>query len=151
MTSVFGEYIIETFCRYISGHDQTVHTFHLLQYTGWPEYEAPTTTDSIFLLIKAVRKLVVEKSNNAKILVHCSSGTGRSGTFIALYQLMDVLDKNVVNYKRGRTCILSSTNEPKIDVFNTLFQLTRQRSEMVSTFKGYINPNAMWPYLFWTL
>lgn len=133
---IFKQFIVN-----ISGYDKE-HNFDHLQYVGWPDYGAPKNTNSIFLLIKTVRKLVVAKSDNVKILVHCSSGAGRSGTFIALYHLMEMLDKNVINYKRleqGVAEKVTSIEETTIDVFNTVFNLTKQRCEMVSSFLRYLS------------
>ena len=113
-----------------------------LQYVGWPDFGAPKTTDSIIALIKTVRNLVAAETatmpvfgQHVKILVHCSAGVGRSGTFIALYQLMELLDEKVTQYKTGKFNKGDKENEigeMTMDVFNTVFKLRKQRCEMVS-------------------
>ena len=102
-----------------------------LHYVGWPDYGAPKATDSIIALVKTVRNLVAAEGGTVKVLVHCAAGVGRTGTFIALYQLMELLDEQVIQYKTGR-CNKDEIGEMTMDVFNTVFQLRKQRCEMVS-------------------
>ena len=51
------------------------------------------------------------------MIVHCSAGVGRTGTFIALYKLMEKIDEGVVR--------------DTIDVYNEVFQLRQDRCFMV--------------------
>ena len=111
------------------------HVFDQLHYIGWPDFGAPTTTDSIIVLAKAVRKIVAQrKQNNSKVLVHCSAGAGRTGTFIALYQFMEILDEMVPEYKRLQRISPrrpEDIEEMAIDIFNHVFILRKQRCELV--------------------
>ena len=70
------------------------------------------------------------------VLVHCSSGTGRSGTFVALYYLMEMIDQKVAMYKKELETATTTTKtnneeDTSIDVFNTVFNITKERCEMV--------------------
>ena len=110
------------------------HNFVHLQYVGWPDFGAPQCTTQIITLVKTVRKLVAEKEKNVKILVHCSAGVGRSGTFISLYELMQILDSTISEYKQLERFIPVKTKdieETSIDIFKTVFNLRKQRCEMV--------------------
>ena len=111
------------------------HSFMHFQYVGWPDHSAPLTSDSILVLVKALRKFVSSNTANpVKILVHCSAGVGRTGTFIALYQLMELLDKKVTEYKRLNSqpsFNVDKAEEINVDIFNTVFCLRRQRCLMV--------------------
>ena len=119
------------------GVSETEHNFCQLQHTGWPDYGAPQSTSSVFLLVKALRKLIdLKQGKNFNVLVHCSSGTGRSGTFVALYYLMEMIDQKVAMYKsqlETPTTTAKSGNDEdiSIDVFNTVFNITKERCEMV--------------------
>ena len=121
------------------------HKFDQFHYIGWPDFGAPQKPDSILVLAKAMRKLVAEKKKNLKVLVHCSAGVGRTGTFISLYQFMEILDEMIPEYKRLEQS--SPTNEKEldemtIDVFNAVFTLRKQRCEMVGVFQriySYLN------------
>ena len=68
---------------------QKVIQFH---YTGWPDFDAPTNTESFVGLVKEFRKKIAQlRKSQCTVLVHCSAGVGRTGTFIALYRLMKQL------------------------------------------------------------
>ena len=118
------------------------HPFPHFQFVGWPDHGAPKTTNSIIALVKEVRKIVSETKDNVKVLVHCAAGVGRTGTFIALYHLMEELDEKVVQYlTEEEEPSTSSDNEGDdnddkitIDVFQTVFNLRKKRCEMVRFF-----------------
>ena len=125
--NIVVEYVFSHFC------DQ----FH---YIGWPDFGAPATTHSIIVLAKAVRKIVASKNRNVKILVHCSAGVGRTGTFIALYQFMEILDEKIPEYKKlQRLSKPGELEEMAIDIFNRVFTLRKQRCEMVSILNVYVH------------
>ena len=111
------------------------HSFKHFQYIGWPDHGAPKSTKSILALAKAVRKIVAAEKFNVKLLVHCAAGVGRTGTFIALYQLMEILDEKVANHKLGNPLTPREENKDEeltIDIFNTVMELRKKRTEMVS-------------------
>ena len=114
--------------------------FDQFHYIGWPDFGAPKTTDSIIHLAKAVRKLVAQnKEQHVKVLVHCSAGVGRTGTFISLYQFMEMLDEKIPEYKRLQRLSPSRPDdleEMTIDIFNHVFNLRKQRCELVSQIKN---------------
>ena len=83
----------------ISGVDLK-QQFYQLSHNHWPWHD-------FFLL-----------SDDSKILVHCSAGVGRTGTFMGLYKLMTKIDAGLCSRK--------------IDVFNEVFRLRQDRCLMVT-------------------
>ncbi|XP_069543910.1 receptor-type tyrosine-protein phosphatase O isoform X1 [Brachyistius frenatus] len=67
--------------------DESQDVLHL-NYTSWPDHGVPTVNaiESILQFVLIVR----QQANRSKdpIVVHCSAGVGRTGTFIALDRLM---------------------------------------------------------------
>ena len=58
-----------------------------LHYLTWPDHGVPTNAMSIVNFIKQVNK-VHPSSHQYPLLVHCSAGVGRTGTFIVLDSMM---------------------------------------------------------------
>ncbi|XP_076577841.1 receptor-type tyrosine-protein phosphatase O isoform X2 [Chaetodon auriga] len=67
--------------------DESQDVLHL-NYTSWPDHGVPTVNaiESILQFVHIVR----QQANRTKdpVIVHCSAGVGRTGTFIALDRLM---------------------------------------------------------------
>ncbi|XP_052257824.1 uncharacterized protein LOC127862660 isoform X2 [Dreissena polymorpha] len=91
-----------------------VKDFSLYHYTAWPDRNVPDNPG----VILAFREKVMEDKAllDGPILVHCSAGIGRTGTFIALDYL-----------------IRQAHAEKTIDVFRTVTDMRYQRSNFVQT------------------
>jgi protein tyrosine phosphatase len=63
-----------------NGQEELLETRQVtqLQFLGWPDHGAPTETNHVIALIKLTRQFEQE---NKPVLVHCSAGCGRTGTF----------------------------------------------------------------------
>ena len=57
--------------------------------TDWGDYSVPDTTASLLNTVTSVRDAISKTLN--PILVHCSAGVGRTGTFIAVYRILQSL------------------------------------------------------------
>jgi len=71
-----------------------------IHYGGWPDHETPKDMQTVYGNILFMFNIVDNEIGKSPIVVHCSAGVGRTGTFIALYNLYkDILfqinDKNV--------------------------------------------------------
>jgi protein tyrosine phosphatase len=56
-------------------------------YTSWPDHGVPLTTSEMLGFRNVVTSCVTNK--DAPIIIHCSAGVGRTGTFIAIDRLVD--------------------------------------------------------------
>ncbi|XP_055854134.1 receptor-type tyrosine-protein phosphatase H [Episyrphus balteatus] len=84
----------------------------------WPDHGVPADPMS---LITFVRKVKAEKCpSGSPIVVHCSAGVGRTGTFIGL----DIIMQRV-------------KSESKINIFETVKGLRFQRMKMVQSMQQY--------------
>ncbi|KAM7344935.1 protein tyrosine phosphatase 52F isoform 2-T4 [Cochliomyia hominivorax] len=102
----------------------THETFGLKQkvvhfyFKKWPDHGCPTDPTH---LITFIRKVKAEKvPSYSPIVVHCSAGVGRTGTFIGLDIIMQRLK-----------------NESKINIYETVKKLRFQRMKMVQTLAQY--------------
>ncbi|OCT71600.1 receptor-type tyrosine-protein phosphatase epsilon isoform X1 [Xenopus laevis] len=93
-----------------------VRQFH---FHGWPEIGIPAEGKGMIDLIAAVQKQQ-QQTGNHPIIVHCSAGAGRTGTFIALSNILERVKA-----------------EGLLDVFQTIKSLRMQRPHMVQTLEQY--------------
>ncbi|XP_061180753.1 receptor-type tyrosine-protein phosphatase kappa-like [Saccostrea echinata] len=93
---------------------RTVVQFH---YTQWPDHGTPNPLDLVVFHRQFRHKM---KPSQHPILVHCSAGIGRTGTFIAL----DVLSRNGV--KKG-----------KINVVEYVKAMRKDRMTMIQNAEQY--------------
>ncbi|KAM9250428.1 LOW QUALITY PROTEIN: receptor-type tyrosine-protein phosphatase kappa-like [Cariama cristata] len=95
---------------------RVVEQFH---YLLWPDHGVPRNPAQLLCLVEVVNKRGLE-APAGPVLVHCSAGIGRTGTFIALDFLL----------KMGKA-------EGKVDVFHCVQRLREQRVSMVQTKEQY--------------
>ncbi|XP_047207438.1 receptor-type tyrosine-protein phosphatase epsilon-like isoform X1 [Girardinichthys multiradiatus] len=127
----FGDYTVElkgeTQCETFTRRDmvltnkpekqlQHVRHFH---FHGWPEIGIPGEGRGMIDIVAAVQRQQ-QQSGNRPIVVHCSAGAGRTGTFIALSNILERVKA-----------------EGLLDVFQTVKSLRMQRPHMVQTVEQY--------------
>ncbi|CAI6361558.1 unnamed protein product [Macrosiphum euphorbiae] len=61
-----------------SGESREIYHFH---YTDWPDFGVPKTPTPFLRFLRDVRRSGSLDPSNGPIVVHCSAGIGRSGTF----------------------------------------------------------------------
>ena len=115
-----------------------------LQYLDWPDLGVPQDINYLIKAITDLRKILLEKvlerkgkADRFNVVVHCSAGVGRTGTFLALYKLMDDVDE-ILKFKKLNESKRVSTVVPEtINIFNTVLSLRSKRVEMVQTWEQY--------------
>ncbi|KAK8864617.1 hypothetical protein IAR55_001867 [Kwoniella newhampshirensis] len=87
-----------------------------IQCVGWPDFDVPETPDVLLNLIKEVDSAADDVAPNASrdradqppVLVHCSAGVGRTGSFIVVDAILDGLRREL---RSRRSSEVSSTEE----------------------------------------
>lgn len=59
------------------------------QYLGWPDFDIPSQPEALLPLLSAVNEIY--DPFGGPILVHCSAGVGRTGSYVALDTILDLL------------------------------------------------------------
>ncbi|RCH82308.1 protein tyrosine phosphatase, non-receptor type 12 [Rhizopus stolonifer] len=64
-------------------HDELIQEARVtqLQFLGWPDHGVPNQTAKVIGLVRLTRQL---QETNKPVLVHCSAGCGRTGTFCVI-------------------------------------------------------------------
>ena len=60
-----------------------------LQTKKWADLTAPADTKIMLDMVQALRAISKARDSQEPILVHCSAGVGRTGTFIGVYKLVE--------------------------------------------------------------
>ncbi|XP_008546122.1 receptor-type tyrosine-protein phosphatase beta isoform X1 [Microplitis demolitor] len=89
-----------------------------LQFKDWPDHDAPEDFDAVINFCQIMRRNI--NSNRNLVVIHCSSGIGRTGTLIAIDIILQHLKDN-----------------RKLDVFGTVYRLRQQRINMVQRESQY--------------
>eukprot|EP00051_Salpingoeca_urceolata_P018770 m.266583 g.266583 ORF g.266583 m.266583 type:complete len:674 (-) comp19277_c0_seq2:159-2180(-) len=91
------------------------------QFIGWPDHGVPETSESVLKMLSKVEELQEGLgAAGGPVVVHCSAGIGRTGTFITID----------INLKRA--AVLGN-----VDVYETVRQLRQQRWGMIQTPQQY--------------
>ena len=115
-----------------------------LQYIEWPDYGVPQEMDHLLKTVNEVRDIIsAQKGRREKfnILVHCSAGVGRTGSFFALYQLMEKVEEIVKSKNKtskdnpGANAL--NANKDVINIYDTVLSLRSKRVEMVQSWEQY--------------
>merc|ERR1712015_117308 len=93
-----------------TGETRTVTQFHFL---SWPDTGVPTSTKAILEFRRKVNKSY--RGRSCPIIIHCSDGVGRSGTFVLIDMVLNRMTKG----------------SKEIDIAATLEHIRDQRSGMV--------------------
>lgn len=99
---------------------RTIYQFH---YTGWPDHGVPKDPSPVLNILHEVNARQQSIPSAGPIIVHCSAGIGRTGTFIVIDTLINMIKE------QGLDC--------EIDISKSIQIVRAQRSGMVQTEAQY--------------
>ncbi|XP_029604239.1 receptor-type tyrosine-protein phosphatase O isoform X5 [Salmo trutta] len=125
--------------------DESQDVLHL-NYTSWPDHGVPTVNaiDSILKFVHIVR----QQANRTKepIVVHCSAGVGRTGTFIALDRLMQHIREHeftdilgMVSEMRSHRLSMVQTEEQYVFIHQCVLLMWKKKTQSVASDVIYEN------------
>ena len=88
-------------------------------FLGWPDHGVPKFATSLISFIRHVRREYKKNPAKSPMLVHCSAGVGRTGTFILLDYMLERLQ-----------------HEDTINIYDFLISMRSRRVLMVQTQVG---------------
>eukprot|EP00049_Salpingoeca_infusionum_P018772 m.358718 g.358718 ORF g.358718 m.358718 type:complete len:752 (+) comp18254_c0_seq1:637-2892(+) len=112
-------FIVRTFLLQSGDESREVKQFF---YTSWPDHGVPLTTQELLGFRNAVNHGLESGEGQPPIIIHCSAGVGRTGTYIAI----DTLVKQALDMGG------------KLDVDATIALLRQRRNYMVQTEVQYM-------------
>lgn len=105
--------------NFVLSHGKKKWNVYQFHYTSWPDHGVPDNPGTVLKFLadcRAARKHDGDMS--VPVVVHCSAGIGRTGTFIAI--------DHIIN-----------NESDSVDVFNTVLGMRQMRSGMVQTDEQY--------------
>ncbi|KAK6023588.1 Protein-tyrosine phosphatase [Ostertagia ostertagi] len=121
-----SEYANVPSVRHLNGHAETSfvgtgNARRIVQYhfTNWNDYKAPECSTGLLRFLHRLRAL--PEFEEYPVVIHCSAGVGRTGTFIAIDSMLD-----------------QCAAEGKVDIFDYVSALRKQRNLMVQSQEQYV-------------
>ncbi|KAI0209847.1 Receptor-type tyrosine-protein phosphatase mu [Lamellibrachia satsuma] len=114
----FADYVIREFSLK-NEETMKMRKIRQLHFTAWPDKGTPEYAYPLLAFHRKVKSF--DSVRHGPLVVHCSAGVGRTGTFIAI----DIL-------------IQQAAAEGKVDVFQCVNLLRTQRMDMVQTVSQYV-------------
>jgi receptor-type tyrosine-protein phosphatase F len=94
------------------------------QYIAWPDHGLP---ESVNAFVELAEKVDEANKNKGPIVVHCSAGIGRSGTFCTVHSTLEKIKQDMANKV-----------EPQFNIIETILKLRLMRPGMVQTKEQYM-------------
>ncbi|XP_003411662.2 receptor-type tyrosine-protein phosphatase alpha isoform X2 [Loxodonta africana] len=120
--TVLVDYTVRKFCIQQVGDvtnrkpQRLITQFH---FTSWPDFGVPFTPIGMLKFLKKVKTCNPQYAG--AIVVHCSAGVGRTGTFVVIDAMLDMMH-----------------TERKVDVYGFVSRIRAQRCQMVQTDMQYV-------------
>ncbi|XP_033636369.1 receptor-type tyrosine-protein phosphatase alpha-like [Asterias rubens] len=102
----------------VLGESRILMQFHFL---GWPDFGVPKYPHSLLCFLKRIRHMSGNRTDPGNTVIHCSAGVGRTGTYILIDSMLDMMKK-----------------EKKVDIYNVIYELRSQRNLLVQSLVQYI-------------
>ncbi|WEW59426.1 phosphotyrosine-specific ptp2-like protein [Emydomyces testavorans] len=120
-----------------------------LQYSNWPDFGTPTQPAHLLRVIEETNKISSSKNGRRpdaalsepeppgarKIIVHCSAGCGRTGTFCTVDSVIDMLQRQMRHQQNEDDWVYRDD----IDLIaSTVEDFRRQRLSMVQSLRQFV-------------
>ncbi|CAH1242919.1 PTPRA [Branchiostoma lanceolatum] len=103
----------------VSKKDEKQRKITQFQFLGWPDFGAPRNPAELLKFHQKVMTSITPRDR--PIVVHCSAGVGRTGTFITMDAMLAMM-----------------AEEGKVDVFGYVSKMRQNRSQMVQAEAQYV-------------
>ncbi|KAG5683461.1 hypothetical protein PVAND_012739 [Polypedilum vanderplanki] len=114
--SHYPDWLITEFMMQRGDQQRVMRHFH---FSTWPDFGVPNPPQTLARFVRAFRERI--GPDTRPLVVHCSAGVGRSGTFICLDRILQQIQ--VSDY---------------VDIFGIVYSMRKERVWMVQTEQQYI-------------
>lgn len=117
----FNSFVVTTLKLRKRNQPDEVRTIYHAHYQKWPDHGVPAGTRDALEFLDRVEFYRQKSKTRAPVLLHCSAGIGRTGTFCAI-------DNGIKRYLEQKT----------IDIASTVLKMRHERSGSVQTEDQYV-------------
>lgn len=117
----FNSFVVTTLKLRKRNQPDEVRTIYHAHYQKWPDHGVPAGTRDALEFLDRVEFYRQKSKTRAPVLLHCSAGIGRTGTFCAI-------DIGIKRYLEQKT----------IDIASTVLKMRHERSGSVQTEDQYV-------------
>ena len=107
--------------------ENSFYCFEQLNFIGWPDHGVPEIDKCYPSFIKMFDAVNKFRQKKKKVLVHCSAGIGRTGVFLAIYNLYKEIMEQISEHK----------NVIEFNIFNMVRLLKEMRMYLVENVQQY--------------
>ncbi|XP_067123483.1 tyrosine-protein phosphatase 10D-like isoform X2 [Centruroides vittatus] len=141
--SQYAHWTISEFkiCR--GEQSRIVRHFH---FTTWPDFGVPDPPQTLVKFVRAFRDRVLFDSK--PVIVHCSAGVGRSGTFIALDHILQQIQKydfadifGIVREMRMERVWMVQNEQQYICIYQCLLCVLDGKEDIIDPIHGEVHEN----------
>lgn len=118
-----ADYTLREFLVSREGSGEEERKVYHYHFQAWPDHGVPSDPGCVLNFLHDVNARQESVTNAGPVLVHCSAGIGRTGTFIVIDMILDQIKR------QGLDC--------EIDIQRTIQMVRSQRSGMVQTEAQY--------------
>lgn len=121
--------IVATIRAFELSRDNETRWLTQIFYDAWPDLGRPANPADLLRLMDLKDEILTDANlpvNGTKVVVHCSAGCGRTGTFCAIDMVCDILQRNDPHFK------------DKDVVAEVVAELRTQRTSMVQSLRQYV-------------
>lgn len=117
----------------ISNKQGLIRNITQLNFTKWPDHGVPEVDlvfESFLEMLDRVKDHLNEAKESSPVVVHCSAGVGRTGTFMSLFTVIKSINLQILDKTKENANI-------NFNIWNTVRQLKEQRLLSVENFYQY--------------
>eukprot|EP00050_Salpingoeca_kvevrii_P017533 m.66005 g.66005 ORF g.66005 m.66005 type:complete len:1182 (-) comp7600_c0_seq4:112-3657(-) len=119
----------------LSADSDAKHTVKHFAFTAWPDHGTPKQASELLLFRTHINRAWYMKRGHP-IVVHCSAGVGRSGTYIAIDRILNGISAKTL--KINPATLEDATTNFSIDVLKCASNMRESRNLMIQTLEQYI-------------
>lgn len=132
-------FLVRRFVVEKAGETREITQYH---YLAWPDHGVPESSEPLEEIIKLINERMREvvKTNALKeptLVAHCSAGIGRTGAFILIHTILNLLFQELKEGDAESLARWTSKAPPTIDFVHLVQHMRNQRTCMISQPEQY--------------